>query len=214
MSKERALTLLSMDRAALEVLTREFQTRWNLKVDGWPGPEVRAKIRDLQPAAPTEPPVIPKTRAEVKRVYGTFHWTSSRGRYIDIDDEWEDLNIRRFKLHTGQRRRLHRLVGDEFVTLFRRACDRSGYTPRSVQTYVPRKIKDEPDSKLSNHSWGIAIDLDPTLNRWGGKQKDGQPCPLAVHPEFLQVFRDAGWRCGADWKTGGGDWMHVERRAP
>jgi len=213
MSKERDLTLLSMDRAALETLVREFQLAHGLKVDGWPGEKTRDAIRAARGLPELAAP-IPKTRAEVKRVYGTFHWTSSRGRYIDIDDEWEDLNIRRFKLHTGQRRRLHRLVGDEFVTLFRRACDRSGYTPRSVQTYVPRKIKDEPDSKLSLHSWGIAIDFDPTLNRWGGKQKDGQPCPLRVHPEFLQVFRDAGWRCGADWKTGGGDWMHVERRAP
>lgn len=213
MSKARALELLAMDLGAVETLVREFQTAHGLKIDGWPGDVTREAIQAAQ-ATPAHAAEIPRGRAGVRRVYGAFHWTPARGRLVDIDDEWEDRNIRRYTLHTGQRRRLHRLVGDEFVTLFRRACDASGYTPASVQTFNPRRIKDKPDSKLSMHSWGIAVDLDPKLNRWGGKQKDGQPCPLAVHPEFLQVFRDAGWRCGADWKQGGGDWMHIERRGP
>jgi hypothetical protein len=212
MSKERALTLLSMDHAALETLVREFQLGHGLKVDGWPGDATRDAIRVARGVPELATP-IPRTRAGVHRTYGSFEWTPSRGRHIDIDDDWEDKNIRRFKLHTGQRRRLHRLVGEEFVALFRKACDRSGYTPKSVQTFVPRRIKDHPDSKLSYHSWGIAVDFDPRLNAMGAKnlEEPGQPCPLVAHPEFLQVFRDAGWGIGHDWKMK--DTMHIQRKS-
>lgn len=212
MSKEAALKRLAMDLTLVETLVIEFQEDNFLKVDGWPGKATREALREARGVPELSAP-IPKGRSGVRQVYGKFKWTPSRGRYIDIDDEWEDRNIRRYLLHTGQRRRLHRLVGDEFVVLFRRACDLSGYTPKSVQTYVPRRIKNDPDSKLSMHSWGIAVDFDPRLNAMGAKnlEEPGQPCPLVAHPEFLQVFRDAGWRCGADWKMK--DVMHLERRA-
>jgi len=213
MSKQRALELLAMDLDAIETLVREFQEDNGLKVDGWPGERTREAIRAARGVPELAAP-IPKGRSGVHRVYGSFQWTPGRGRLVDIDDDWEDRNIRRYTLHTGQRRRLHRLVGPEFVVLFKRACDASGYTPRSVQTFNPRRIKDHPDSKLSLHSWGIAVDFDPRENAMGGRNlaHPDQPCPLVAHPEFLQVFRDAGWRCGHDWKMR--DTMHIERRAP
>lgn len=220
--KDERLACLAMDLGAVEWLVRHRQMvarREGVRiegrvvtVDGDPGAQVRA-LRQMDAEA-VAPAPIPKSRAGVLRVYGEFAWTPGRGRLIDIDDDWEVRNIRHFTLHTGQRRRLHRLVGAEFVALFREACEVSGYTPKSVQTFNPRRFKDDPDSPLSMHSWGIAVDFDPVLNRWGGKDKAGNPCPLALHPAFLDVFRRAGWTCGADWKTGGGDWMHIERHAP
>jgi len=212
MTKQTDLAALAADLGDLELLVAAFQRSVGLDADGWPGAKTRAAI-DALGGDPGDVP-IPRTRAEIKDVYGDFAWTPGRGRSVDIDDDWEDLNIRSFTLHTGQRRRLHRLVGAEFVELFERACELSGYTPKSVQTYNPRRIKPDRRSPLSMHSWGIAVDFDPNLNRWGGKLKNGARCPLAKHPEFLQVFRDAGWTCGADWRQGGGDWMHIERRAP
>jgi len=215
MSKEAALKRLAMDLTLLETLVREFQESQGLKVDGWPGKDTTTRIRSLvYGALPELATPIPRSRAGVHRTYGSFEWTPSRGRLVDIDDDWEDKNIRRFRLHTGQRRRLHRLVGDEFVVLFRRACDASGYTPTSVQTYNPRKIKDKPDSNLSMHSWGIAVDFDPRENPWGGVRKDGSPSLLRQNPEFIKVFEDAGWCWGGRWKGGKGDDMHFERRSP
>jgi len=213
MSKQRALELLAMDLDAIETLVREFQEDNGLKVDGWPGERTREAIRAARGVPELAAP-IPKGRSGVHRVYGSFQWTPGRGRLVDIDDDWEDRNIRRYTLHTGQRRRLHRLVGPEFVVLFKRACDASGYTPRSVQTFNPRRIKDHPDSKLSMHSWGIAVDFDPRQNPWGGVQSDGQPSLMRQFPAFVKVFEDAGWRWGGRWRNGKGDDMHFARRAP
>ena len=153
---------------------------------------------------------IPKGRAAMLKAYGDPKWTKlPRGRAVDMDDRWEHENIRSFRLHTGRRVRLHRLAGAEFVRLFEAACNASGYTPRSVQTYVPRVIGGT--DRLSTHALGIGVDFDPSVNPWGAKAKLGAESPLVAHPEFLAVFRSGGWTVGADWRNGDGDWMHIQR---
>ncbi len=165
---------------------------------------------------------IPKGRDAVKRVYGNPSWVKlPRGRSVDLDDAWEHKNIRSFKLHTGKRVRMHRLVGDEFVRLFKQACDESGYTPKSVQTFNPRVIGGT--DRLSMHAYGIAFDVDPRDNPWGGRRKDGSPsllrqnmvdCLGSGKRSFVQVFEDAGWCWGGRWKRGKGDDMHFQRSLP
>ena len=45
----------------------------------------------------------------------------------------------------------------------------------------------------------------------GGKiKKTGRPSLLRTHPEFAQVFKDAGWTWGGDWRMK--DDMHFELR--
>lgn len=156
---------------------------------------------------------VPKGRKELVRVYGDPSWVKlPRGRAVDLDDAWEHANIRSFKLHTGRRVRMHWLVGDEFARVFKEACERSGYTPKSVQTFNPRIIGGT--DRLSTHAYGIAADFDPALNPWGAREKLGDRSPLIKNPAFLETFRRAGWCCGADWKKGDGDWMHVQRAFP
>ncbi len=84
-----------------------------------------------------------------------------------------------------------------------------------MQTYVPRVIGGT--DKLSMHSLGIAFDVDPQQNPWGGIQKDGAPSLLRQHPEFVFTFERAGWAWGGRWShkgnNGWGDDMHFERKA-
>ena len=195
-------------------IVRAFQTLKGLRVDGIVGPMTMSAAEDVlreHGTAASAYPGIPHNRRmlEGHPDYGKPSWTPGRGRLVDIDDRWESRNIRVFTLHTGQRRKMHRLVGDEFVRLFEEACRVSGYTPESVQTYNPRRIGGT--QRLSMHAYGIAVDFDPSLNPWGARAKLGGKCPLIAHPAFLQVFRDAGWTCGADWRNGDGDWMHAQR---
>ena len=211
MTKARRLELLAMDLGAVERLVVAFQHSRGLVEDGDPGPKTLA---ELQPAAPGAAASIPKTRSGVRAVYGAFDWTPGRGRSVEIEGNWTARNIRRFELHTGQRRRLHRLAGAEFVQLFERACAASGYTPKSVQTFNPRRIKARKDSKLSMHAYGIAADFDPIDNPWGGRRRDGSPSLLRQNMAFVEVFEAAGWTWGGRWSGGKGDDMHFERRSP
>ena len=56
--------------------------------------------------------------------------------------------------------------------------------------------------RLSTHSWGIAIDLNPDTNAQGTVG--------SMHPEIVRVFRDAGFAWGGNWKGTACDPMHFQ----
>ncbi len=57
-------------------------------------------------------------------------------------------------------------------------------------------------SKLSTHSWGIAIDLNPATNLQGS---DGD-----MDPRLVEIFHCAGFEWGGDWKGKARDPMHFQ----
>ena len=57
-------------------------------------------------------------------------------------------------------------------------------------------------SKLSAHSWGIAIDLNPESNEQGTTGN--------MYPAVVGVFRDAGFEWGGDWQGRVRDPMHFQ----
>lgn len=189
-------------------IVRYAQGELGVKVDGKPGFNTMTALdqhRKDQSGGNSLP--VPRNRAEAYELYGKPSWVKlPRGRAVDIDDAWERRNILWFRLHTGKRVRMHRMVGAEFVRLFKEACDATPeYQPKSVQTYNPRVIGGT--TRLSMHGLGVAADFDPQLNPWGA----GPDAPLRKYPSFLQPFRDAGWTIGGDWRKGNGDWMHIQR---
>ena len=202
------------------------QAELGVTADGkWGAKSTAALLERLGPQAGTLTP-IPKGRAAVKRTYGSFSWEwdgNPKDRWVKADPAWIRKNIKTFVLHDGRKRRLHRLVGDEFVELFRRACEASGYTPKSVQTFNPRLIRAKEGSNLSFHSFGIAVDFDSRANPWGGVQANGEPSLMRQHPDFFRTFEEANWTWGGRWRSNGGkkkvagivgagDDMHFERK--
>jgi len=173
------------------VAVAEFQARHALVADGCCGPATWHVLRKLF-APLTWLRSLPKGLAQIEAVYG------KRGAVKPVD-------VSIFK-PTGRSVRFHPALSDELQTLLLIAAEASGYTPADIQTYNPRKKRggDNPGTQWSTHSWPIAFDADPSLNPWGNKPTS----PLIAKPEFLAVFRAAGWRCGADWKTP--DTMHVQ----
>lgn len=198
---------------------RAIQAAAGLKVDGLAGPATIEIIEGILNKA-TEAPgkhdgrkpefshPIPR-RAGVESFYGSFDYKEhpdTPGAII-IEREWVRQNIVGLTLHTGRKVWVHRLVAHELGELFEKACKITGYTPKSVASWVPRHMRWDSKRNLSRHSWGIAFDIDPSLNGVGMKDT-----PLHRHPEWAQVFRDAGWTCGMDWKNYP-DPMHFERVA-
>ena len=120
---------------------------------------------------------------------------------------WESRNIVPVRLHTGQKVRLHRKVAQNFADTFKAACEASGWTPKSVQTYVPRYMRGKTPMPLSLHTLGIAVDFDPGQNT---RQK-GAAHSLDAHPEFVSTFERNGWTWGGRWGKSY-DPMHFEKR--
>jgi len=209
--------------AQLAALVPFAQRELGVRDDGKPGAATLAALdRALSPAVVP----IPPNRAAAKQIYGDPSWRKTgKGRAVDIDDRWEQENIRWFRLHTGRRVRFHKLAGDELVELFKAACEESGYTPSSgPQTYVPRVIGGT--DRLSYHALAVAFDVSPRGNPWGGVQRDGSPselrqnmaeCRRAGRRSFVDVFEAAGWTWGGRWrhpktkKPNKGDDMHFQR---
>ena len=57
-------------------------------------------------------------------------------------------------------------------------------------------------SKLSTHSWGIAIDINPETNPMGSAGD--------MDPRLVEVFRSFGFKWGGDWPGKGKDPMHFQ----
>lgn len=176
---------------AFAVAVADLQKAHGLSADGCCGPATWAALRKLYaPAGWLQS--LPKGLPAIEATYG------KRGAV-------KPVKVSIFA-GTGRAVVFHPLLAAELPALLELAASMSGYTPKDVQTYNPRKKRggDNTGDEWSTHSWPIAFDADPSDNPWGNKPSS----PLIAKPEFLAVFRAAGWRCGADWSTP--DTMHIQ----
>ena len=131
---------------------------------------------------------------------------NSKDGIIITAKNWEEDNI--VNVTIGNKTvKLHKGVANKFAKAFAEAAAASGYTPRSVQTFVPRHMRGK--KSLSNHSFGTAIDLDPPLNWLGGiVRTTGAPSMMRRKMTFVKVMKSHGFIWGGDWNIK--DDMHFE----
>jgi hypothetical protein len=144
----------------------------------------------------------------VKQRFGEFSFRPSGGDSIEIDPAWEDANIVTVDVAPLGLFECHRLV----VPYVRSAIEdlrASGLLdevdPVDFQLaggcFNARLIRGgDKGFALSRHSWGIAIDINPSTNRYEGA--------VSLSEAFGQTFRDWGFSWGAGWLTPDG--MHFE----
>lgn len=72
-------------------------------------------------------------------------------------------------------------------------------------------------NRLSNHSYGLAVDINPALNPY--TRRDGTIAPPGatynvsvpgtLTPEIVALFKSYGWEWGGDWERK--DWQHFQK---
>ena len=155
---------------------------------------------------PTTDPVLPM--AVVKERFGEFAVSPAGGDSVNVDQEWRDTWIVTVDFPIVGVTRCHRMV----VPYIRAALDeveRSGFAEELDRSdfqiaggcYNPRFNRGaDPGYSLSRHSWGIAVDFNPSTNPYG----EEPTLPL----EIVEIFRRWGFSWGGGWSTPDG--MHFE----
>lgn len=114
---------------------------------------------------------------------------------------------------SGHSVQVHKRVYDSLSRVLTRYWDEIGhdqsvvakYGLADVQTYAYRTNRNNPN-KLSNHSYGIAVDIAPSHQPNGAHWIDGG----AMMPRrLIELFKYEGWRWGGDF-GGTKDPMHFE----
>lgn len=150
----------------------------------------------------------------VKEEFGEFAYRPLPGDNIVIDPDWVSANIETRTLPLLGSFRCHKNVWP----LLEEALDRiveAGLDSRINRSdfrraggcYVPREIRGgDKGGSISRHSWGIAIDINPGTNPYGGR--------ITMDQDIVEIFRDLGFAWGGGWTFSDGghfEWkQHTE----
>jgi hypothetical protein len=114
----------------------------------------------------------------------------------------------------------HRLV-EPYIREALRRCQIScpDYKITRFGCFNFRHQRHDPDRPLSRHSWGIAVDVNPSENRGIYFKKGEQPeafsdlwfdhWPKGMPREFVEAWQSVGWAWGADWDEDGKSTDHT-----
>jgi hypothetical protein len=170
---------------------------------------------------------IPSGRRGMIEAYGDPSVTYTKKGAAKVSREFAR------KLHTvpadllpGLSRRLymHRAVSPYFREALRRAqLVAPGYKFERVGCFNPRHMRHDKKRPLSDHTWGVAFDINASANRaFYRKRTDPKPFEegwgkLSDLPkEIVEIFEGLGFQWGGRWGTGarGGfcDPMHFSLR--
>lgn len=107
---------------------------------------------------------------------------------------------------------VHRVIVPYLTEALRRAAiGAPGYKIEVIVGYVFRHMRHDPNLPLSNHSFGIAVDINPKKNfaqtlkktpaAWSDEWKSMYP--NGVTPGLVAAFTSCGFAWGSDWDEDG-----------
>lgn len=155
---------------------------------------------------------------DVERNFGKFHFweDSARPGAIIIDDAAWEANLVRVRLPITHVRGapavgrvlFHRLAVPQLVAAWRDVVDAGvlGDVLTWDGSFCPRHMNWSRRRPLSVHSWGIAFDINATLNGYGA-ETPRLGCPGTVR-RLVPIFERWGFQWGGRWSTPDG--MHFE----
>lgn len=211
-----------------ERYTKRYQAKKRLKSDGIVGARTVAKALLDGAAGVIEPAEAPPPAREGLRplgpnsreaLFGGFEYrpqpTERNPEHIVLLGRWRQENIVTVKLPQlrdvqapSRTVRIHRKVAESFLQLWSRW--ESAGVLKAVRTwngsFVPRFVRGS-HTRLSNHSWGTAFDLNARWNRLG--QVPAATGAEGSVLELVPIANELGWFWGGHFQ-GRTDGMHFE----
>ena len=148
------------------------------------------------------------TDMQIKELFGDFKYRDRKNGRVIIEKEWVRENIVLLKRPLLKKIRCHHLIKDQLLKIFQEIDDKglSGLidlidTVKRGGCFFPRHINWDTGFPLSRHSWGIAIEVNPSTNRFGAGEGS---MDLAI----VEIFEKNGFIWGGRWQIP--DPMHFE----
>ncbi|NLW92802.1 MAG: M15 family metallopeptidase [Syntrophomonadaceae bacterium] len=151
-----------------------------------------------------------------KGTFGQFHYRDTYGGRIEIDPQWVEANIVTIVLPGINRKvQVHKNAADNFITAFNyinngtavvngREVPLLSLVKSMDGTFVTRHVNWSPTRGISNHSWGIAIDINAADHyRYVNPGKEPADPNLIL---WEKAFKPAGF----SWGNSYSDSMHYE----
>jgi hypothetical protein len=147
----------------------------------------------------------------VKERFGEFSYRLTSGDNVIIEPEWRQQNIVNVTLPYLGPFRCHKDVVPVLEKVIAQIEDEGlawmiDYQDFQIAggCYNARLIRGgDKGGAVSRHTWGIAIDINPSDNPYGG--------PVRMDERIGKIFREAGFAWGAGWRFVDGahfEWTH------
>lgn len=188
-----------------------FRAQDEIVIDLWTRlPKVRLRIGS--PDDPWDPDSVLPT-VLVKQRFGEFSYRPTGvGDAVVIEQAWKDENIvdvtlpllGPFKCHRAVVPYLRSAIGEVISLGLWAHIDRRDFQIQGG-CYNARLIRGgDKGGAISRHTWGIAIDINPGDNPYGGR--------IGMDPDIAAVFQKWGFAWGGGWTYSDGghfEWNHV-----
>lgn len=140
----------------------------------------------------------------IKKTFGEFFARPLPDGRIEIDDTWQQANIRRGRVPLLGEVTCHRALFPQLRAALKAvAAHGLRHTINPSQyggCFGPRFINSDPGGRLSHHAWGVAIDINVAENLYGTRPDQDT--------RLVEVFKREGFTWGGDWQIPDG--MHFE----
>lgn len=139
--------------------------------------------------------------AEIKQTFGAFTFVRKSGRWLEPDPSWVERNITTQHVPVLGSMKCHRLIFAPLIGAMREV-EQAGLAPLITEQshcYAPR-VQFGDTANISRHTWGIAVDINPTTNGFGDAPTQD--------PRLVEIMRRWGFAWGGVWLTPDG--MHFE----
>jgi hypothetical protein len=188
-----------------------FRSQDEIVIDLWTRlPDVR--LRMSSPDDPADPDGVLPT-VIVKQRFGEFSYRPTGvGDKIEVDQAWKEANIVDVTFPLLGPFRCHRAVVPYLRTAILEVINQGLWTHIDGQDfqiaggcYNPRLIRGgDKGGAISRHTWGIAVDINPSDNPYGGR--------IGMDPDIAAILQSWGFAWGGGWTyTDGGhfEWNHI-----
>lgn len=159
---------------------------------------------------------IPVGLKERDEVYGQPILSVGAGNRFKVDRAFaKNLGIVPASSFGNYSRRIymHRKAAPYFIEAMRRAAIRCpGWGPKRIGCFNPRRMRhsSNPRVPFSDHTYGIAFDIDPSKNRaWSRKKYPNRPGPFEdgweeysdIPRGVILAFESIGFEWGGRWSS-------------